>query len=109
MKAGIVLLVEALAALDAAGTLDDARIVVFLTGDEENVGRPFEHSRGPLVAAARESDRILSFEATVRNTATVGRRDTRDRSSPRPWGAAPCSRPRGSWTRFTKRSAGRST
>ncbi len=74
MKSGAVLLLHALKALDAAGALRDARIRVMFTGDEENIGLPHEVSRGAMLAAARESDLALSFEATVRNTATVGRR-----------------------------------
>ncbi len=74
MKAGAVVLLYALKALHAAGALRDARIQVILTGDEENVGRPLEISRGDMVAAAKVSDLALSFEATIRNTATVGRR-----------------------------------
>ena len=74
MKAGVVLMLQALKAVHAAGALQDARIVVLLTGDEESVGRPLEISRGAMIAAAERSDAALSFEATVRNTATIGRR-----------------------------------
>jgi glutamate carboxypeptidase len=74
MKAGNVVLLFALKALHAAGALEDARIVVMLTGDEESAGFPIEISRRDMVATAKDSDLALSFEATVRNTATVGRR-----------------------------------
>ena len=74
MKAGDVVLLYALKALHATGALKDARITVMLTGDEESVGRPIATARRALVAAARESDLALSFEGTVGNTATVGRR-----------------------------------
>lgn len=74
MKGGIVVMVQALKALHAAGALRDARITVLLTGDEESVGVPVELSRRAMVAAAQESDLVLSFEPTLRNTATVGRR-----------------------------------
>lgn len=74
MKGGIVVMIQALKALHAAGALRDARIQVLLTGDEESVGVPVEASRRAMVAAAQESDLVLSFEPTVRNTATVGRR-----------------------------------
>jgi glutamate carboxypeptidase len=74
MKGGVVLMVAALKALQAAGALRDARITVLLTGDEESVGRPVEISRRDMVAAAQRSDLVLSFEPTVDNTATVGRR-----------------------------------
>ncbi len=74
MKGGDVVLLYALKALHATGTLRDTRVKVMLTGDEESVGTPVETSRGDLVAAAKQSDLALSFEAAVRNTATVGRR-----------------------------------
>ena len=74
MKSGVVVLLYALKSLHAANALQDTRIVVILTGDEENAGLPHEVSRGDLVAAAKESDAALSFEAAVGNTATVGRR-----------------------------------
>lgn len=74
MKAGDVVLLYALKALDAAGVLKDARIVVMLTGDEETAGRPLEISRRDMVEAAKSSDLALSFEAAAGNRATVGRR-----------------------------------
>jgi glutamate carboxypeptidase len=74
MKAGDVVLLYALKALRATGALNDTRIAVMLTGDEENAGRPLEVSRGDMVTAAKGSDMALSFESTVGNTATVGRR-----------------------------------
>ncbi|MEO7969902.1 MAG: M20/M25/M40 family metallo-hydrolase [bacterium] len=74
MKAGDVVLVYALKALDAAGVLKDTRIVVMLTGDEETAGRPLEISRGDMVAAAKNADLALSFESAAGNRATVGRR-----------------------------------
>ncbi|MDQ2920518.1 MAG: M20/M25/M40 family metallo-hydrolase [Acidobacteriota bacterium] len=74
MKAGDVVLLFALKALNATGALKDTRITVMLTGDEESVGRPIEISRRDMVAAAKDSDLALSFEATVGNSATVGRR-----------------------------------
>lgn len=74
MKAGDVVLVYALKALDAAGVLKDTRIVIMLTGDEETAGRPLEISRGDMVAAAKNADLALSFESAAGNRATVGRR-----------------------------------
>lgn len=74
MKAGDVVLLYALKALHAAGALKDTRITVMFTGDEESVGRPIEFARREMVAAAKASDLALSFEGTVGNTATVGRR-----------------------------------
>jgi glutamate carboxypeptidase len=74
MKGGDVIILFALKALQSTGALKDAQITVMLTGDEENSGRPIEVSRGDMIAAAKHSDVALSFEAAVRNTATVGRR-----------------------------------
>lgn len=74
MKAGDVILLYALKALEAAGALRDARITVMLTGDEESSGSPVETSRRDMIVAAKSSELALSFEGTVRNTATVGRR-----------------------------------
>src|SRR5260221_12371427 len=74
MKGGDVIILFALKALQDAGLLKDTRMIVMLTGDEENSGHPAEISRGDMVAAAKRSDLALSFENTVRNTGTVGRR-----------------------------------
>lgn len=74
MKGGDVIIVQALKALQAAGVLKDTRIIVLLTGDEEDSVEPVEVSRGAMIAAARASDYALSFESTVTNTVTVGRR-----------------------------------
>jgi glutamate carboxypeptidase len=74
MKAGDVVLLYALKALDAAGVLKDTHIIVMLTGDEETAGWPLEVSRGDMVAAAKNADLALSFESAAGNRATVGRR-----------------------------------
>jgi glutamate carboxypeptidase len=74
MKGGDVVIVQALKALNSVGSLKDRQIIVMLTGDEENSGKPMSISRGEMIDAAKRSDAALSFEAAVRNTATVGRR-----------------------------------
>ena len=74
MKGGNVVLVAALKALQDAGVLTGRRLVVMLTGDEELPGEPLTQSRRALVEAAKRSDIALSFESTVRNTATIARR-----------------------------------
>ena len=74
MKGGDVVIVQALKALNSVGALKDRQIIVMLTGDEENSGKPMSISRGEMIDAAKRSDAALSFEAAVRNTATVGRR-----------------------------------
>lgn len=63
MKGGVVAMVEALRALQAAGALQGATITVVLTGDEERVGVPVAVAREAIIAAARRSDVGLSFEA----------------------------------------------
>jgi glutamate carboxypeptidase len=62
MKGGIVIMLGALQAMKAAGTLKDADITVVLTGDEERMGRPTTIARRDLVEAARRSDLALDFE-----------------------------------------------
>ena len=74
MKGGLVVMLQALRALNAAGALKDSRITVLLTGDEEDSCEPVSICRGDMITAAKRSDLVLSFEASVRNTATVGRR-----------------------------------
>ncbi|MGQ0541780.1 MAG: M20/M25/M40 family metallo-hydrolase, partial [Blastocatellia bacterium] len=73
-KGGNVIALYALKALHAAGLLKDTKIVLMFTGDEEDSCEPVAVCRGDMIAAAKRSDLALSFEGTVRNTATVGRR-----------------------------------
>ncbi len=77
MKAGNVMILYALKALDEAGVLDDATITVVLTGDEEKPGKPTSISRYHLVEAAKESDIALGFEtASGWEYGTVARRSS---------------------------------
>jgi len=62
MKGGDVILVRALAALKAAGTLDRLRVTVVLHGDEEDSGSPLSLARQDLRAAAEGVDVALGFE-----------------------------------------------
>ena len=78
MKAGDVVLYFALKALRETGALQDASIIVLLTGDEEDSGDPVEISRGDMIAAAKRSDLVLSFENGGSNIATVARRGASD-------------------------------
>jgi glutamate carboxypeptidase len=73
MKGGDAVILYALKAMAAAGTLDDADIIVALMGDEELAGEPFSISRGALVDAAKRSGAILAFEED-QGKATVARR-----------------------------------
>ena len=62
MKGGIVMIVLALKAFEAAGVLDDLNVTVILIGDEEKTCRPIEKARAELVAAGKEADVALAFE-----------------------------------------------
>ena len=73
MKGGNVVILYALKAMKAAGTLDDTNIIVAFTGDEESSGDPDSISRRDLVQAARRSQAILAFEGDA-GKATVARR-----------------------------------
>lgn len=61
-KGGVVVIVAALRAMQAAGTLDEANVTVVLTGDEERVGSPIAIGRRDLVEAGRAADFALEFE-----------------------------------------------
>src|SRR5690242_14257908 len=61
-KGGIAVIVAALRAMQAAGTLRQANITVFLTGDEEDAGNPRSISRRDLIAEGKKSDVALDFE-----------------------------------------------
>lgn len=61
-KGGVVVIIAALRAMQAAGTLANANITVVLTGDEERVGSPVAVARRDLIAAGRAADFALEFE-----------------------------------------------
>lgn len=61
-KGGMVVMVAALRAMQAAGTLKDADIEIVLTGDEEDSGDPHSISRRDLVTAGKRADAALDFE-----------------------------------------------
>ena len=61
-KGGIAVIVAALRAMQAAGTLKAANITVFMTGDEEDAGSPITIARRDLVAEGRKADVALDFE-----------------------------------------------
>jgi glutamate carboxypeptidase len=73
-KGGMAVIVAALRAMKAAGTLKRADIVVVLTGDEEDAGSPIEITRGPLIEAGKWADVALDFE-------NLAREDGRDMGS----------------------------
>jgi glutamate carboxypeptidase len=74
MKAGNVVLLNALKAFYEIGALKDTQIIVMLTGDEEDSGNPVEISRKDMIELAKRSDLALSFENGGSNIATVARR-----------------------------------
>jgi len=66
MKGGLVDMLFALKALQAANVLQQAEITIVLSGDEEAHGDPASISRRDMIAAARHSDVALEFEGTPR-------------------------------------------
>jgi glutamate carboxypeptidase len=70
----------ALKAMKAAGTLKDANIEIALTGDEEDSGDPITVARADLIAAGRRTDVALDFEGLViengRDMGSVARRSS---------------------------------
>ena len=81
-KGGVVIIVSALRAMHAAGTLRDADIKVVLTGDEESAGTPLAAARADLVAAGKWADVALEYEELIvrdgQDYATVARRGVTD-------------------------------
>ncbi|MEO5578031.1 MAG: M20/M25/M40 family metallo-hydrolase [Sphingomicrobium sp.] len=65
-KGGMVVMLAALRAMQAAGTLKNANITVILTGDEEDSG-PVAISRAALIDEGRKADAALDFEGLVRD------------------------------------------
>lgn len=81
-KGGVVIIVAALRAMHAAGTLRDADIKVVLTGDEESAGTPLAAARADLVAAGKWADVALEYEELIvdggQDYATIARRGVAD-------------------------------
>src|SRR4051812_35496239 len=61
-KGGIAVIVAALRGMQSAGTLKNANITVFMTGDEEDAGNPLSISRRDLIAEGKRADAALDFE-----------------------------------------------
>lgn len=61
-KGGMAVIVAALRAMQQAGTLKNADITVFLSGDEEDAGNPISISRGDLIREGRRADYAIDFE-----------------------------------------------
>lgn len=81
-KGGMVVIVSALRAMQAAGTLKNANIEVHLTGDEEKSGSPHSIARADLIAAGKRADVALDFEGLVidggRDMGSIARRSAID-------------------------------
>ena len=79
-KGGVVVIVAALRAMQAAGTLEDADITIVLTGDEERTGAPLSVSRRDLVEAGKAAAFALEFENLAvedeRDFGTIARRSS---------------------------------
>ena len=61
-KGGMVVMVAALRAMQAAGTLKNTNITIVLTGDEEDSGTPLDVARRDLITAGKNADAGLDFE-----------------------------------------------
>jgi glutamate carboxypeptidase len=61
-KGGMAVMVAALRAMQAAGTLARADIEIVLTGDEEDAGNPIGVARRDLIEAGKRADVALDFE-----------------------------------------------
>lgn len=81
-KGGMVVIVAALRAMQAAGTLKNANIEIVLTGDEEKSGSPHSIARADLIAAGKRADVALDFEGLVidggRDMGSIARRSAID-------------------------------
>src|SRR3546814_14735644 len=71
-KGGMVVIVAALRAMQAAGTLKDANIEVHLTGDEEDAGAPSAVSSADLSAPGNSRAVALAFGGLARKRRGVG-------------------------------------
>jgi len=72
MKGGLVVMLSALNAMQAAGVLKDTEITIVLSGDEEDAGRPRTVSRKDLIDAGKRSEIALEFEPGGRDGGVDG-------------------------------------
>ena len=61
-KGGVTVMITALRAMQAAGTLKTSNLEIVLSGDEENAGDPVDVARADLIDAGRRADVALDFE-----------------------------------------------
>lgn len=72
-KGGMVAMLAALRAMASAGTLKQANIVAYLTGDEEDAGDPQSAARADLIAEGKKADVALDFEGLARDIGPDGK------------------------------------
>lgn len=72
-KGGVVAMLAALRAMAAAGTLRNANVVAYLTGDEEDAGDPQSAARADLIAEGKQADAALDFEGLARDVGPDGK------------------------------------
>jgi glutamate carboxypeptidase len=72
MKGGLVVMLDSLRAMQAAGVLKDTEITIVLSGDEEDAARPIAISRKDMIDAAKHSDVALEFENAFRDGGVDG-------------------------------------
>ena len=72
MKGGLVVMLDALRAMQAAGVLKDTEITIVLSGDEEDAARPIAVSRKDMIDAAKHSDVALEYENAFRDGGVDG-------------------------------------
>lgn len=72
-KGGVVAMLAALRAMAAAGTLKQANVIAYLTGDEEDAGDPQSAARADLVAEGKNADIALDFEGLARDVGPDGK------------------------------------
>jgi glutamate carboxypeptidase len=92
-------MIAALRAMHAAGTLRDADIEIMLTGDEEDPGNPIELARRDLIAAGKRADVALDFEGLSQEDGPDGPIDM----------GSIARRSSGSWTVTVTASSGHSS
>src|SRR4029079_18451247 len=71
-KGGMAVIIAALRAMKAAGTLQRSNITVFLTGDEEDAGSPISLARRDLIAEGKIADVALDFEGLAQEDGPNG-------------------------------------
>jgi glutamate carboxypeptidase len=74
-KGGMAVIVAALRAMKAAGTLKKANIVVVLTGDEEDAGSPIALARRDLMDEGKRANVALDFEGLAQQDGPSGKVD----------------------------------